>query len=190
MCSSDLVVNGSAYAVYEVVDANPSAIEWAQYPTFLGLLPDGSRAATITSEEVFFAPSSNVGVATAGDPLPRFVPLTALPDCGIIGDCDPIPPKLSSDTASLQFTEQSGGGYQVANVAVVNSGGGAMPWVASVTYSAAGSGWLSVTPSQGVGNGAIQTVALPHTLAPGVYTATLTINGGPVAGVQIGRAHV
>ena len=177
------VVNGSAYVVYEVVDANPSAIEWAQYPTFLGLLPDGSRAASITFEQVFFAPSSNVGVATTGDPLPRFVPVTALPDCGIIGDCDPIPPKLSSDTTSLQFTEQSGGGYQVANVAVVNSGGGAMPWVASASYGATGSGWLSVTPSQGVGNGAIQTVALPHTLTPSVYTATLTINAGPVAGV-------
>lgn len=177
------VVNGAAYVVYEVVDANPNAIEWGQYPTFLGLQPDGSRVATIVSETVVFAPSSTVGVATASDPLPRFAPLTALPDCAIVGDCDPIPPKLSSDTATLQFTEQSGGGYQVANVAVVNSGGGAMPWVASASYSAGGTGWLSITPSQGIGNGSIQTVALPHTLAPGVYTATLTINAGAVAGV-------
>lgn len=177
------VVNGTAYAVYEVVDANPAAIESAQYPTFLGLLPDGGRNATITSEEDFFAPSSSVGVATTSDPLPRFAAVTALPDCAIVGDCDPTPPKLASDTSSLQFTEQAGAQYQVVNVAISNSGGGAMPWVASVSYNAGGSGWLSISPSQGFGNGTLQTVALPHTLAPGTYTGTLTINAGPVAGV-------
>ncbi len=177
------VANGAAYAVYEVVDANPAAIESAQYPTFLGLLPDGSRNATIASEEVFFAPSSSVGVATTADPLPRFAAVTALPDCAIVGDCDPTPPKLSSDTSSLQFTEQAGAQYQVANVAIGNSGGGAMPWLASVSYSAGGSGWLSISPSKGLGNSTLQTVARPHNLAPGTYTATLTINAGPVAGV-------
>jgi uncharacterized protein (TIGR03437 family) len=175
------VLNGSAYAVYEVVDANPSAIESAQYPTFLGLLPDGSRLPTIASEQVFFAPSSTAGVATTSDPLPRFAPVTALPDCAIAGGCDPTPPKLTSDTTSLQFTEQVGGGYQSANVAIANSGGGSMQWVASVSYNG-GSAWLSVSPSKGVNNGTLQTAALAYKLAPGVYTATLTINAGAVAG--------
>jgi uncharacterized protein (TIGR03437 family) len=176
------VTNGSAYAVYEVVDANPSAIEDAQYPTFLGLAPDGSRPASITSEEVFFTPSSRVGVATMADPLPRFVPLTALPDCGIVGGCDPTPPQLSISTTSLQFTEQAGGGYQVANVPITNTGGGAMPWVASVSYGAGAAGWLSLSSSEGFNNSTLQTVALPHSLAPGAYTATLTINAGLIAG--------
>jgi uncharacterized protein (TIGR03437 family) len=177
------VVNGSAYAVYEVVDANASSIEYAQYPTFLGLVPDGNRLPTITSEEVFFAPSSTVGVATATDPLPRFVPITALPDCAIVGGCDPTPPQLTSTTTSLEFSEQAGSTYQVANVPVTNSGGGAMPWVASVSYNAGASGWLSISPSQGFGSGTLQTAALPHSLGPGTYTATLTINAGGVAGV-------
>ena len=177
------VTNGSGYAVYEVVDANPSAIESAQFPTFLGLPVNGGRAASTTSAEVFFAPSSSVGVATTSDPLPRFVPVTALPDCAIAGGCDATPPKLSIGTTSLQFTEQAGGGYQVANVAISNSGGGAMEWTASVTYNGSASGWLSITPSQGIGNATLQTVALPHSLGPGTYTATLTINAGLIAGV-------
>jgi uncharacterized protein (TIGR03437 family) len=177
------VMNGSGYAVYEVVDANPSAIESAQYPTFFGLAANENTEPTTTSEEVFFAASSNVGVATTSDPIPRFLPLTALPDCGIAGGCDATPPKLSSDTTSLQFTEQAGGGYQVANVAITNSGGGAMQWTATVSYGSGASGWLSITPSKGINSGTLQTVALPHTLAPGTYTATLTVNAGLIAGV-------
>jgi uncharacterized protein (TIGR03437 family) len=176
------VVNGTAYVVYEVVDANDSAIESAQFPTFLGLAPSGSTPDTTTGEQVFFAPSSNVGVATMTDPLPRFIQETALPDCVIVGDCDPTPPKLSSNTTSLSFTLQSGGGYQVSSVAIVNSGGGSLQWQASVSYSSGGSGWLSITPSKGIGNGTLQAVALPHTLAPGTYTGALTINAGPIAG--------
>lgn len=176
------VVNGSAYVVYEVVDANDSAIESAQFPTFLGLAPSGSTPDTTTGEQVFFAPSSNVGVATMSDPLPRFIQETTQPDCGIVGDCDPTPPQLSSNTTSLTFTMQSGGGYQVSNVGIVNSGGGSLQWQASVSYSGSASGWLSITPSKGIGNGTVQAVALPHTLAPGTYTATLNINAGPIAG--------
>ncbi len=172
------VANGSAYAVYEVVDANPSAIEFAQYPTFLGLAPDGSRLPPVSADEAFFAPSSSVGVATTSDPIPRFAPVTALSDCGIVGDCNPNPPKLSSATTSLQYTEQAGSAYEAANVAIVNSGSGAMPWVASVSYNSGGSGWLSISPSQGFNSGTLQTAALPHGLGPGTYSATLTINAG------------
>jgi len=121
-------------------------------------------------------------VATATDPLPRFLPLTALPDCAIVGDCDPVPPKLSSTITALQFTLQTGAGYQVVNVAISNSGGGTMPWLASVSYTGSSSGWLSISPSQGVNNGTIQTVVLPRNLAPGTYTGTLTVNAGAVAG--------
>jgi uncharacterized protein (TIGR03437 family) len=171
------VINGSAYAVYEVVDANPSAIEYAQYPTFLGLLPSGSRLPAITSEAVFFAPSSSVGVATAADPIPRFVPVTPLSDCGIAGDCNPNPPKLSSNTTTLEFTAPDVPQFQETNVTVSNSGGGAMPWLASISYNN-GSGWLILSLSQGVGNATIQTYISSAHLTPNTYTATLTIDAG------------
>ncbi len=176
------IVNGSAYAVYEVVDANPNSIEYATYPTFLGLLPDGSRNPTITSEAVFFAPSSTVGNATTADPLPRFAPVTALPDCGIVGDCDPVPPKLSIDPPSLQFTAQANAGLQPAQVTILNTGGGTMSWLASMSYTT-GSGWLSISPSRGINNAELGTWAVPRNLTPGTYTGTLSVNAGSVAGV-------
>ena len=173
--------DGTADVVYEVVDANPSAIEFATYPTFLGLAPDGGRNPSITGEQDFLAPSSNVATATASDPLPRFYPEIALPDCSIIGDCDPTPPQLSVNPGSLSFSAEAGSGVQAVNLAITNSGGGIMPWEALMTYSS-GTGWLSVTRSEGFGNSTVQLVAEPLTLAPGTYTGTLLVDAGPVAG--------
>lgn len=176
-----VAADGSAYVVYEVVDANPSATESATIPTFLGLMPDANRQASISTEEVFFAPSSTVGVATATDPLPRFVPEIVQPDCAIVGDCDPVPPKLSVSPGSLQFNLPGGAGYQQINVAITNSGGGALSWEAAASYTS-GTGWLSVSPSTGIGNSTLETIAIPHNLAPGTYTGTLTIDAGLIAG--------
>ncbi len=177
-----VAADGSLYVVYEVVDANPSAIESAVIPTFLGLLPDGNRQASFTTEEVFFAPSSTVGIASASDPLPRFVPEIAQPDCAIVGDCDPVPPKLSVSPGSLQFTVQAGTPFQTANIAIANSGGGALSWKASMAYTS-GAGWLSVSPGAGFGNSTLGTVAIPRSLAPSTYTGTLTVDAGPIAGI-------
>ena len=182
-----IATDGSAYVVYEVVDANPSAIESATIPTFLALSPDPNRQPSATTEEIFFAPSSNVGVATATDPLPRFVPEIAQPDCAIVGGCDVTPPMLSVTPGSLGFTIQSGVVEQSSSVAIANSGGGAMLWQAFVTYAAGSAGggglqWLSISSIKGIGNATLIAIAIPRTLAPGVYTATLNIDAGPVAG--------
>lgn len=182
-----LDASGNAFVVYEVVDADPSRIESATIPAFLGLAPDGGRQPSGTTEAVYFAPSSKVGVATTGDALPRFYPEIAQPDCAIVGDCDPTPPKLSVNPGSLTFTIPAGASYQTASLNITNSGGGAMPWQAFMKYSigdagGAGSQWLSVPSSSGIGNDTLILVAIPHTLAPGTYTGMLNIDAGPVAG--------
>src|SRR5215469_16810315 len=48
------LTNGSGYAVYEVIDANPSVLESAQFPTFIAI-PRVTATAT-ASESVSFAP--------------------------------------------------------------------------------------------------------------------------------------
>ena len=177
-----IAADGTAFAVYEVMDANPSSIESATIPTFLALAPDGGRQPSSTTEQVFFAPSSTDGAASLADPLPRFVPEIAPPDCAIVGDCDPVPPKLSVNPPSLQFTVQAGTVEMPANVAITNSGGGALSWQAWVTYSPGATGWLSLSPSKGFGNGTLGTIAIPRTLPPNTYTGTLTVDAGPIAG--------
>jgi uncharacterized protein (TIGR03437 family) len=170
--------NGSAYAVYEVLDSNPFTLESAQFPTFLGLTPNAVSTAVETFESISFAPTSTVRVATATDPIPRFVAATPPNDCGIIGDCGASYfPQLTVNSASLLFTLPAGGLNQTMYVPVNNSGGGILYWTASVSYTN-GSGWLSIQPLAGMNNGTVRVDATAVNLGVGTYAAALTIDGG------------
>jgi len=171
------IVNGTAIAVYEVVDANSSAVETAQFPTFLGLLPDGSRMPSQTSESVFFAPLSTIAGASATEPIPRFTAIAPLPDCTIIGDCAFVQGILSVGTTPLQFTEPSGGVTGQLYFTIQNTGGGMMGWTAAVNYLS-GSGWLALDSAQGVNNTSVRVYANPANLAPATYQASIVVNAG------------
>jgi uncharacterized protein (TIGR03437 family) len=178
------LTNGSGIAVYEVVDANSSIQESAQFPTFLTIAPNGSGTSVTTSESVSLGPISTVQTATATDPIPRFQQITPPADCSIVGDCGAkYFPLLSVPETSLTYAAQAGGVTQTDYVQVQNSAGGLLQWTASVTY-ANGSGWLVVSPTSGQNDGTIRVDAVPGTLAPGTYQATLTVNAGPLAGTK------
>ncbi len=178
------IVNGSAFVTYEVVDANPSALETAQFPTFLGLLPNGSRNASVTAESVYFAPLSTAATASTSEPLPRFTAVTPQPDCGIIGDCGTVQGQLSVGTTPINVTEPSGGATAQAYFTVRNLGGGLMPWTASISYAGI-SGWLVLDPKSSVGNTTVRVYSNPAGLAPGTYSATITINAGPAGSATV-----
>ncbi len=176
------LTNGAGFAVYEVVDSNPSDQENAQIPTFLSVPPSLNGTSTQTNESVSFAPVSTVTMATATDPIPRFEQIPAPPDCGVVGDCGDFP-TLTLDQSSLQFTAQSGSQSQGQNVLIDNVGGGIMDWNATVQYST-GSGWIRLTPSSGTNSQRINIGVLPANLTPGTYTATVTVDAGPEGGAK------
>lgn len=167
------IVNGSAYAVYEVVNANPSMIETAQFPTFLGLTPDGSRPATQTTETVTFAPVSTIATASSSEPVPRFRGTTPPADCTILGDCTSIFGQLSVDTGTIQLSGSAGGPTTGTYFYLTNSAGGLMRWTASVNVP-----WLTLDPYQGVNNTGVRVYAAPANLTPGSYAASITIAAG------------
>ena len=176
------LANGSGAAVYEVVDANPSVQESAQFPTFLGLSPSPNAGAVTTDATISFAPLSTIMIASAQDPIPRFVAATVPPDCSIVGDCGAkYLPNLFVAESSLQYTAQAGANFQPDYIQVQNTAGGVMQWSATVKYLS-GSGWLRLSPSSGANNGTIRVDALPGNLAPGTYNAILTVDAGPLAG--------
>jgi uncharacterized protein (TIGR03437 family) len=178
------LANGSGIAVYEVVDANPSIQESAQFPTFLVIAPNGSGTSVTTSENATLGPISTVEIGTATDPIPRFQQITPPADCTVVGDCNaPYFPALSVLQTSLNYTTQAGGATTTNYVTVRNSGSGVMQWTASVNYTN-GSGWLVVSPTSGENDGGIRIDAVPGTLAPGTYQATLVVNAGPLAGTR------
>jgi uncharacterized protein (TIGR03437 family) len=182
---SDVVLTGSSgFVVYEVVDANPGVRESAQFPTFLGILPNGNGVSVQTSEDVFLAPVSNVMTASATAPIPRFLPLDPPSDCTVVGDCGAsFFPVLFVDTTPINFTAAAGSNFQVAYVRVNNQGGGVLRWSTTINYKN-GSGWLRVSPTDGVNNATVRVDALPGNLAPGTYQATLVVDGGPIAGTR------
>ena len=58
-----------------------------------------------------------------------------------------------------------------------------MAWTVSANYQT-GSGWLTLTPTSGVGNATVGVHANPANLAVGVYNAIITVDAGPAAGSQ------
>jgi uncharacterized protein (TIGR03437 family) len=176
------LVNGSGYVVYEVVDANPSMIESAQFPTFVVLTQ--ATAPTVAQESLSLAPVSRTPTASAADPVPRFAAVAPASDCNIVGDCQAAYfPKLSVAPIPIQFTATAGAvsanapGY----VYVQNTGGGIMNWSASVNYGT-GAGWLVIDQSAQQNNATLRVDAHPQALAPGVYHAGIVVDAGPLAG--------
>src|SRR5208282_908951 len=120
------IANGRGIAVYEVVDSNANEIESAQFPTFLGLPPIAASAPVpVASEQVSFAPISDVLVADTTDPIPRFLQLVPPSDCPELGDCTTDFPSLSVFASQpLQFTAPAGAFQLTKTVQVKNKGGG------------------------------------------------------------------
>lgn len=179
------MVNGTAYVVYEVVDSDPSRFESAQFPTFLELAPSGSGVASATNETVTLAPLSNVSVATATDPIPRFIPIAPQPDCSIIGDCGAsYYPILSIQNTPLQYKAASGS-FDRNYIFIHNIGAGVLQWSVTARYPPGSpTGWLAIDPTHGLNNATVRVDAIADKLPPGTYTATLVIDGGPLSGVQ------
>ncbi len=177
------LTNGSGYAVYEVVDANPSAIESAQIPNFFALPPNSPPSTSNGS--LSLAPVSTVATASTTAPIPRFVAVMPPSDCAAVGDCNAsYYPQLQVTATPLQVTAVSGGKPVAAgNITIRDTRGGVLDWSASATYSN-GAGWVSFSDPFGIDNATVQVLVDPGALAPGTYQATVLIDAGPIAGSQ------
>lgn len=176
--------DGSAYAVYEVMDSSDTTQETAQYPTFLSVPPSGSGITYTGEEQVMIAPVSTVMTASTTAAVPRFVQTIAPDDCAIIGDCNASYfPHLSVSANSLNFTEPAGlATNQILEVG--NAGEGSLNWTSTITYQS-GSGWLSLTPSSWSAISDVSVVADATSLTPGLWKATIQLDAGVAGSAQI-----
>jgi uncharacterized protein (TIGR03437 family) len=180
------LVNGAGYAVYEVVDSNPGAIESAQIPVFV-VTPAGncstSGQALLTPA---FAPVSNVTIATQTDPIPRFIAFTPASDCQAIGDCSAgYYPTLSLSQNPITIGGSAQGVPQTLPLQISNSGSGQLPFNLTITYAATGPNWLSANPTSGVNFTNVILTADPTGLAQGQYLANLIVNAGLAGTVTV-----
>jgi uncharacterized protein (TIGR03437 family) len=177
------LANGAGYAVYEVVDADPAAIESAQIPNFFAIPPNSPPSTSNGS--LSLAPVSTVASASTTAPIPRFVAVTPPSDCAAVGDCNAsYYPLLQVTATPLKATAVSGGKKVVAgNITINNTRGGELDWSASVTYTN-GANWVSFTQPFGIDFALTQVLVDPSALAPGTYQATVLIDAGPIGGSQ------
>jgi uncharacterized protein (TIGR03437 family) len=178
--------NGSGYVAYEVMDANLTVREWAQFPTFVGLQSDSTPVTGTAQESVSFASISTDSTGSSSAPIPRFANLQPSNDCQVVGDCNAdYFPRMLVFGQSMQFSAYAGGlplqppGYiAVQNPNAANS---VLNWTASTVYKS-GSGWVTLEPAFGLNNGSVRVWVRPEKLAPGSYLATVIIDGGNLAG--------
>ncbi len=173
-----VAADGSASAVYEVMDSSDFSLETAQFPTFVNIPKIFTGQVYQTNETVMLAPVSTVITASTSAPIPRFVATPAASDCAVLNDCSAdYFPHVTTDQASLTYTVVAGS-ISTSPLQVSNSGTGTMDWSASATYQN-GSGWLYVYPSNGTNSENIYVAADARQLSPGVYHGTVEINAGP-----------
>jgi uncharacterized protein (TIGR03437 family) len=179
----EVAADGSASAVYEVMDSSDNTQETAQFPTFLSVPPSGSGVSYVSSEAVMLGPVSTVMNASTTAPVPRFVQTVATNDCAIVGDCSAAYfPHLAVSATSLEFAEDAGTATSQL-LDIMNTGEGTMSWTSSIVYAKnSGPGWLTVTPSYWSSADTVTVLADATQLQPGVWKATILIDAGPFAG--------
>lgn len=182
-----ILTNGSAVAVYEVVDANPFLQESAQIPAFLGLAPGAVGGTVQTALSETFGAVSAVSTASATAAVPRFEGVPPGPDCSLVGDCGAAYyPKLRVLPGSASFTTVAGGVKQGQYIQIQNAGGGVLQWAATVEYPAGEpTGWLSVNPGSGIGAASGFIYMDPSQLNAGTYTASVVVTLGVVPGQAV-----
>jgi uncharacterized protein (TIGR03437 family) len=174
------VTNGSAYVVYEVVDANNAVRETAQLPVFFVYAQNNCSTSAQTSLTATMGPVSTVTGPSPTAPIPRFSRTPLAPDCTVLNDCSAFYiPKLIVDQTAVTFNGASLGPVQTAVVRVGNGGSGSVLFNATTTYTSGAGGWLTISPPTGVNNVTLTLTANPGSLAVGTYLATVTIDAGP-----------
>jgi len=178
------LVSGAGNVVYEVVDSNSSVRESAQFPTFVGVLPNSGGGTIVADAKVSFAPLSTVNVASTA-PVPRFADVQPQSDCEALGDCNAAYfPKLFVDSPPLDFTSPANAGIQIKYVRVLNNGGGFLNWTSTVAYQS-GAGWLTADPASATNNATLFVTVHPDKVGPGTYQASITVDAGPLAGSKV-----
>jgi uncharacterized protein (TIGR03437 family) len=181
------VSNGTAYAVYEVLDGSPYVEESVQIPVFVLSSSSNCSQSVQPTLNVVEGPVSTVATATATDPIPRYTSVSLTSDCQQVGDCNlGYFPVLSVASTQINLTGNAQGLAQTAAVSVLNNGGSLMTYSTSVTYQS-GAGWLSLNPSSGdVSSGvSLSVIADPTLLQPGTYSATVNLNAGEAGTASI-----
>lgn len=163
-----------AWLVYEVLDADPSALETAEIPLWIFTPVSRVNEPVIVRIRAMLAPLSDQAGPVAGAPVPRYQLVPPLPDCSLLGDCGAsyFPALEVVPSVTTEFAAASGGKAISAALFVRNRGGHFVEWKASVKYLD-GDGWIVLQGTGGLSEGSFYYLLDPKELSPGEYRAEI-----------------
>lgn len=163
-----------AWVVYEVRDADPSAVETAEIPLWIFTPVSRVNERVIVRIRAMLAPLSDQTGSVPGAPVPRYRPAEPLPDCTLLGDCDAgyFPRLEVIPSVTTEFAAAAGGRAKSAALFVRNRGGHFVEWKASVKYLD-GDGWIVLQGTGGLSEGSFYYLLDPKDLTPGEYRAEI-----------------
>jgi uncharacterized protein (TIGR03437 family) len=184
--------DGSANLIYEVLDANPVALESATIPVFIYMPAGYLLTYTQVNEDVFLAPVASQQPG-AGQPVARFASTVPLNDCSLNADCGAAYfPKLAVNNTTYDISMTTLDRVNNQYLVISNTGSGNFVWNASIQFlnNVAGTQtypWLQLSQTRGLNRETVVMSLVPGSLPSGVYDALVTIDGGPIAGVKFVR---
>lgn len=163
-----------AWAVYQVMEADPGKVETAEIPLWVFTPMSRSNQTEIARLEARLAPLSDKPGAAADAPLPRYRELAPEPDCVVKGDCaaDYFPALSVKPSQTTEFALQSEGGLKDAYLFVTNEGGWFAEWEADLRDPDAAQ-WLLLRGTGGYAVGSYHYQLNPKDLPPGDYSAEI-----------------
>ncbi len=168
------VENTEAWVVYEVRNADPSAVETAEIPLWVFTPVSRINERVIVRIRAMLAPLSDQPGSVPGAPVPRYRPAEPLSDCTLLADCgaDYFPRLEVIPSGTTEFAAAAGGGTKSAALFVRNRGGHFVEWKASVHYLD-GEGWVVLQGTGGLSEGSFYYLLDPKHLQPGQYRAEI-----------------
>ena len=160
---------GAGSAVWEIVDANPEALDQVSFGVVAAYVAPQPGTATVRGD---LAPLSSVGDSDASSPVPRFGESVSPEGCAS-SPCLSVP-------GAVTFTyETSGSVLQPVQIPVSSTGAPIAFTVSAVSSAwfdiAPAHSWLTVTPSSGLTPATLSVSVNPTGLAEGSYPGSITI---------------
>jgi uncharacterized protein (TIGR03437 family) len=160
-----------SYGFTASVDPNPAGKNWILINPPAGSTNATTGIATVTiSVDTAGLPANTYNgkitlITPGGSPTQQDIPVRL-----VISNS----PLLNIPTAALNFTAQLGAATPPAQTVNVTATSGTLAYTVSAS---AGASWLTVSPTSGTTAAPFSVSVNPSGLAPGTYTATLTVTG-------------
>lgn len=163
------LVSGGVPVSYTASAATSSGGNWLSVSPASGITPGTLTVSVAPSSLPAGSYTGSINITPSGGLPPVSIPVTLTVTAS---------PTLSASPNPISFTYQAGSGSLPAGQSVAISSSGTPVNFSAVVTTFSGGNWLAIFPTSGTTPGSVLLTAVPGSLAPGTYTASLSITSG------------